>query len=243
MSSFLWIELNPIQSQIVKNLLSTAVVRSPIRASRETLTRHRVSPEDAPCNDEIPSPPSNTSNVAHKEMSLFLPLNKHGQRRVAAPIVTLLALTRTKWSAPLQSAPHCITHVSANARIQGTRSLFFLRFHRALHRGIITRDGASPCSSSTATTTSSSFSCPLRPPRPQPPSSTRDRTGSIYIAKRWTAYRSAPPWKLEKKLVIGCGKRNVALYLLLLLLLVVVVGICSSSFQGNIITTLHFVEM
>lgn len=166
---------------------------------------------------------------------------------MAAPTVTLLALTRTKCSAPLQSAADCITHVSANARIQGARRfLFFLRFHRAHHRGIITRDGAHfslffQHRHDQPPPPHPPFLVLFRPPRPQPPrSSTRDRTGSIYIAKRWTAYRLRQ-WKLEKKLVIGCGKRNVALYLLLLLH--VVVGICSSPFQGNIITTLRFVEM
>lgn len=132
-----------------------------------------------------------------------------------------------------------ITHVSADARIQGARSLsLFLRLHRALHRGIITRDDpllvlpASPAS--------------------RPPflilfthlGLNRHHPSAIYLYRKALDRVSANalPWKLGKKRVIGCGKRNVALYLLLLLLLVVVV-VGVSILEGNIITRARYAAL
>jgi len=138
-----------------------------------------------------------------------------------------------------------ITHVSADARIQGARSLsLFLRFHRALHRGIITR--GDPL-----------LVLPASPPS-HPPflilfallGLNRHHPPAIYLYRKAldrVSAADASPWKLGKKRVIGCGKRNVALYLLLLLLIVVLIvvvggGMCT-LLQGNIITRARYVAL
>lgn len=129
-----------------------------------------------------------------------------------------------------------ITHVSADARIQGALSSIFLRlpffslsfslsFFVFIVRSIEAslREVVLSLFFHSTATISSSLSHPLRPSRP--PSSTA--IVSIYIAKRWTVYRRSGDFTMEtwkEAGNIGCGKRNVALYLLLLLFVVVVVG-------------------
>lgn len=167
---------------------------------------------------------------------------------MAAPIVTVLALARTKWSA--RSPAICtaralrmflrmhafkvralfsffvfiVRSIEASLHEMGP-SLFFQHRHDRL---ILLFLSSSSSSVSTAII--------------------HLRSHRIYLYRKAldrVSAADAPPWKLEKKLVIGCGKRNVALYLLLLLFIVVVVvvvGICM-PLQGNIITTLRFVEM
>lgn len=149
----------------------------------------------------------------------------------------IVTLTRTKWSArsPAIYIARALRMFLRMHALKACSLSLFLRFRRALHRGIITRDDpllvlpASPPSHPPFLV----LFAPLGLNRHHPP--------AIYLYRKAldrVSAANAPPWKLGKKRVIGCGKRNVALYLLLLLPLVVVVdggGMCT-PLQGNIIT-------
>lgn len=96
-------------------------------------------------DDDVPLPPCRihpTSFIKRRPFSFRLIMARTKEGGCSDSHALGTRSNEVECSVPCNLHRTRITHVSANARIQGARSLFFLRFHRALHRGIITRDGS-----------------------------------------------------------------------------------------------------